>query len=109
MRKQKVKDIRKILAQKNETEASILKARERWKFLGRKRMFIRMMKNMDEDTLDCLQKAHMTTDEGENVSRFIILPNNIWNLYRNNFSQIVAIIYIFVAPYVIVSNQYISK
>jgi hypothetical protein len=51
----------------------------------------------------------MAVDDEKKVSRFIILPDNIWNLYRNNFSQIVAIIYVFVAPYVIVNNRYISK
>lgn len=72
-------------------------------------MFIKMMTHMDQDTLECLQKVHESNTEEEKVSRFIISPHNIWNLYRNNFSQIVAIMYIFVAPYVIVSNQYISK
>lgn len=67
------------------------------------------MKNMDQETLTGLKNINQPKEkDDEKISRFIIPPNNVWNLYRNNISQLIAIIYIFVAPYIIVSNRYIS-
>lgn len=40
--------------------------------------------------------------QNQQISRFIISPNNYWNMQWNNCTQIIFVIYIFVGPMQIV-------
>ena len=71
-----------------------------------------MMGKMDDDTLNRMKRMEENNrkkDEEVQHSKYIISSDNVWNLYRNNFAQFVAIVYIFVCPYIIVSYDNISE
>lgn len=72
------------------------------------------MGNMDDDTLMRLKKKDYVGENKQQYSemkrsRFIISPDNFWNMIRNLIVQFIAIFYIFVAPAIIVSNDIIPE
>ena len=52
-----------------------------------------------DNVRDKLNKRKLTQNaEEDTISRFIISPNNYWNMWWNNITQIVFVIYIFLTP-----------
>mmetsp|Transcript_26688 Transcript_26688/g.40710 ORF Transcript_26688/g.40710 Transcript_26688/m.40710 type:complete len:139 (+) Transcript_26688:322-738(+) len=55
-----------------------------------------------EKVLQLKERRKVSDDEPSNhqqqISKFIINPNNYWNMWWNNFTQLVFIIWIFLTP-----------
>lgn len=64
------------------------------------------------EVLERLKNNEYKHQDDENInekkSRFIISPNNYWNLQRNNLLQLIFVIYILIFPTVVVNNEFIS-
>ena len=113
-------DIKKLLKQPNETQLKIERARYLWGVIRRKKLVLTMLKNIqaDKTMTEFLERLknneHQKQDEKDPLlidkkkSRFIISTENIWNLQRNNFIQLVFVCYILICPTIVVNNTYIT-
>lgn len=72
-----------------------------------------MLRHMDDETRDRLKQRDFIEEKVDQdkgtKSKLIISPDSKRNMQRNNFSQFVAILYIFVAPFIIVSHDEINE
>ena len=106
--------LKKIISLKSDEEKKISQARFYWAIIKRKIKVIRMMKTIGTDVIKDMSTRNNNRDgkQKENPktpSRLIIGPNNFYNMWWNNFSQVVFLVYIMLMPLIICMSSELSE
>jgi hypothetical protein len=103
-----------MMSMKSDEEKKISQARFYWSIIKRKIKVIRMMKTIGTEMIKDMSTRNNNRDGKQKdvpktPSKLIIGPNNFYNMWWNNFSQVIFLVYIMLMPLIICMSSKLSK